>query len=688
MKKILLLLPLLIFACLTLTAQEDTEISMRDLLLQKSYPGDSIAEAALMNDIGTSYFEPDNSGNLMLHYERKMIMKIYKKAGLKWGEIEIPFYYAKEGIEEVNDIEGKTYYLENDIVKSTPLAINNRYEEKINENWKRIKFAMPNLKEGSAFMVSYKIISPFNFNLRSWDFQYRIPIKYSEYSTRMNPFYEYIFILQNTKKLNGYNSYVDDDHGHSFAGIDYKDKVYQFAMADVPAFRDETFISSANDYMYKLNFQLAAVHYPTGGIHKIMSTWDNLSQEMLSSDGIGSFLSGAEKQAAKIIDTMQFKTTDVREKTRIIERYVKDNFTWNNTLSKYTKSKLPDFMSSHHGNSAEINLFLTAMLRAAKISAMPMLISTRGYGKIYSDYPFLHFFNDLITLVRLNDEEIALDATDPLSNFAEIPSYCYNDQGLILDKKGTTWVPFGDKHFSGTSYLFDLTPDPVKHNVAGKVRVETSGYDALRLRDLYLTDEKRFRKEVVSQSYKLNDTLSTRNIKQLDQNLEVSYNADIPMGYIGNKIIIAPFCYMTFGDNPLKQPSRTYPIDMNYRNGKSYSATIHIPSGYKLLTKPESLTLTNRAGNLTYTVEMTDEKTLVVKGKYEFSKAVFKAEEYTDLKEFFNKIIEKFNERIVCIKGEESDNMVKRIIKTNSIPSTKVRAKVKRVPANALGVIL
>ncbi|MDP4269118.1 MAG: transglutaminase domain-containing protein [Bacteroidota bacterium] len=650
MKKLFLIVMFFIASLPAMRAQNNDLASLNEALTQKQYPGDPVAEAAILSDVGRSFFESGDEG-FSLYFERKTRVKIYKKAGLKWGEIEIPFYFANEGIERIYDIIGATYNLEDGIVKSTPLAIDKKLEEKVDKNWRIMKFAMPNVKEGSVIDISYKISSPYLFNLRSWDFQYKIPIKYSEYRTCMNPFYEYIYILQGTNQLSGFNSFVDPGMSRHFGSMEYHDMIYEFVMKDVPAFRDEAFISSANDYMIKLNFQLSKIHYPTGGERKIMSTWENLVKEMLGSEGYAGYLSDAEKKAKAIVDTMKFKSTDPLEKTKAVESYVKNNFSWNGDVMKFPDSSLKELLKTKRGNSAQINLFLIGMLRAAGIETTPVLLSTRGHGKIFSDYPFLHFFNYVIAMAKVGEDLIPLDATDPLSKFMEIPPVCFNDKGLLLKKENAQWITINNPGLSNSTYVLDLQPDPIKENVSGKIKIETTGYDALKLREQYQTNFKQFKSDILPSTLTLADSIKTNNLSQYEKSFEVNFGANTPLEKVEDKLIISPFCNLSITENPLKGVSRSYPIDMNYKKEKKYVATIQIPKGYKVFSKPEDLKLSNKLGIITFTTEIIDNQTLKIIGSYKFNNDVINADQYYELKGFFNKIVDKFNEKVICIKG-------------------------------------
>ena len=55
--------------------------------------------------------------------------------------------------------------------------------------------------------------------------------------------------------------------------ISYQDIVYKFGMKNIPAFGDEEFITSINDYVIKLDFQLSKIHTLDGRNIDIITTW-------------------------------------------------------------------------------------------------------------------------------------------------------------------------------------------------------------------------------------------------------------------------------------------------------------------------------------------------------------------------------------------------------------------------------
>lgn len=125
------------------------------------------------------------------------------------SEIELSQYSSDKSVESVvlydigksYDIEAYTYNYENGQLNKTKLNTSNCHNEKINEYWVVKKFAMPNVKAGSIVEYKYKINSEYKFNLKDWEFQWKIPVVYSEYQVNMIPFYEYSYLLQGANKF-------------------------------------------------------------------------------------------------------------------------------------------------------------------------------------------------------------------------------------------------------------------------------------------------------------------------------------------------------------------------------------------------------------------------------------------------------------------------------------------------------
>jgi len=615
----------------------------------KEYPKDPSAEAVVIYDIGKSYFTPSDEG-LTLYFERRIKIKIFNKSGFKWANFEIPYYEEGGRDEEITELKGNTYNMENGNLRITPLNTKNAFNEKINGHWFERKVAMPDVKEGSIVEISYIVRSPYFFNLRSWEFQNKIPVIYSEYTTKMCPFYEYTYILQGASKFDEFNSYQEKGLGNRVAGIEYQDMVYFFAMKDIPAFKDEAFITCVEDYIMKLDFQLCEYHRLNGSSTKIMTTWPKMIEELQDEDSFGKYIKTSKKKSTDILDTMKLATKTPLEKVKAIEHFVKSTYNWNEHNDKFASKTVKEFLSSKTGNSSDINLFMTGMLNAAGIEAYPVILSTRSHGKIKLDYPFQHFFNYTVTMVKLDSTVLLLDATEPQCNFSQLPTRCFNDRGLVIQKNKEEWVQFNSQTSSSMEYRFDIQLNEKKDSVQEKCSLTTTGYDAIDYRYRYAGSLNELKTKLLGDNNLKEGKLSQENLHNIDKPFEIKYEKRDAIEMIEDKIMIAPFVNTIITENPLKQAYRDYPIDFTYKKVKRFQAIINCPKGYKLLKKPDNLNINNKLYKIVYMSDVQEDGSIKIIGLYEFKKDTYEGIEYMDIKDSFDKIVDKFNEKLILVK--------------------------------------
>lgn len=652
MKKNITTLALIIISFASCFAQtfvhEFGKFSQEEFTFNK-YDKDPSAEAVVIYDIGESFFTMGNDG-FELVFEHKMKIKILTKAGIDWAQIEIPFYVENNRAELIDELKGNTYNYENAQLRVSRLDPLTAHDEKINEHWINRKFAMPDVKEGSVIEIYYKIRSPYYFNFRSWEFQHEIPVIYSEYSARMIPFYEYIYILQGTTKFDSSRTYTVPSSTSPFQGVTYDDKVYSFVLKDIPAFKDESFITSPDDYLIKIDFQLAAVHYPNGNDQPIMTTWEKLSEELLDDITFGKFVTNCKKKGKDIVDTMKFDSPTLAAKARKIDNFVKSNINWNGYSSKFTSQSVKDLLNKKTGNSADINLLLAGLLNYAGIEANPVIISTRDHGKIKLDYPFQHFFNYVIVSAKLDSSTVLLDATEPFSNFSEIPARCINEKGLVVKKGKAEWTNLKSKSLSNENYYIDMQLSKNIDSLKQNCRLISSGFEAIYYRNKYTSSYNDLKSSLIRQDQTTSDSIVSKNMNVINQPFELKFTTNETTEIVDGKIIISPFGSFPISKNPLVQPIRSYPVDMIYRKAKNFATVINLPDGYKLLSKPVDMKVNNSLVKIVFTTENTDPKNIKVTGIYEFKKDVYDPTEYVEIKRYFKMIVDKFSEKIVIDK--------------------------------------
>ena len=618
-------------------------------LEMKSCPFDPKADAVVLHDVGKSKFVRVEDGFDIL-FDRVTRIKILNEAGKKYAEVSIPFYQEGDIYERVEIVKACTYTIvDGKVTKITQLDPKSCYVEKINKNWKTKKFAMPDVQPGSIIEYKYSILSQYHFNLHSWEFQWDIPVIYSAYEVRMIPFYEYVWAVQGRKSLDEYAEYEDNlSLKENFHAVSFNDMVYKFGLKNIPAFPDEEFIPSRTDNIIKIDFQLSRINMYEGGKVDIMTTWPELVNDYLKNNNFGKFIKKSENSASKVLNPDSLNGKTQLEKFNYVLDYAKDKFKWNDEYSQFADKSPSDLQKDKIGNSAEINLWLIGALKSAGIEASPLVLSTREHGKIRSDYPFYRAFNSVIAYAMVDGKPVLADATDPFCPNNRISIQYMNDKGLVVDKGNLKWVSLQSPLISNLNTSIKI--DSIGKEQTAQVVVNAMDYEALSLRNRYANNKENIFKDLSKKRYKVDEaSYKTRYEVDRTKPFAYMYNMEFKTEIINDKIYLQPFLNEIYSENPLKQKTRTYPVDMTFASKRTYISEIAVPDGYTVQFLPDKSSLNDDLFGLEYYASQ-NASTINVTFSYTFKHPVYTPEEYSLVKNMFDRIVKKSTEKIVLVR--------------------------------------
>lgn len=652
MKNSFLIIFSLVVFSLNSLAQENlsTEFNtaLREELLMTEYEKDKDAEAVVIYELGENSFIRDETYGFLMRKVIKTRVKILKESGVKYADFRIPLYTDGQ-VDERFDLEEATVYtIENNFLRKTSFDKKNIFEEKINKNWFVKKFTLPDVKAGSVFEIHYEIITPFFFNMGEWEFQKHIPVIYSRIQYDANPFFDYVYILKGANKFDEFNT--EKKHfEENFRGVKYRSIKYTFGMKDIPAFKDEEFITSERDYKMAMNFQLAKIKMPSGGERTIMSTWPQMSEDFLKHADFGKYIKSSEKAAGKILVSLNIQNLPQEEQLKVITEYIKSSYNWNGINSDMARDKVSDFMKNKTGNSANINLFLIGMLKAAKIEATPVILSTRGNGAFSKYHPFESFFNYVIAMVTIDGKQYYIDATNPMLHYTQLPEKCHNVEGFVIKPKSENFIFINQESNLRVEKTFELQPVPEESVVKTKVNYSAFDYSGYRYRSIY-SNEKNNLIDLFKKEYNLDIQLAEiENYYEPEKEFIFSFSYDNAVEENDNKIFISPFGNLALSDNPFKQATRTLPVDLVHFRSEKYHSTIKIPEGYTVAHLTKNAKVGNSLLSFTYNTTQADD-TIEITAEYNLKKITYSADEYAYLKNGMAIIIEKLSELIVLQK--------------------------------------
>ncbi|WP_192822443.1 DUF3857 domain-containing protein [Rufibacter sp. LB8] len=620
------------------------------------YDKDTSAAAVVLHDQGETSFLLAHG--TQVQFKRVMRIKILKKQGLGEANMEILFhkFHAKRK-ETITDLQAFTTNLDNGKIVRTKLEDKAIFEEKVNQVLYRKKMTLPKVKVGSVLEIAYTLKSDFIYSLPEWRFQSHIPVAWSEYKVKMIPYLTYRQVYTGTfpfhikEASQGTQRTISGTMQDPLGTAVFNVTQYRWVMTHVPAVVEEPFVGTMTDYLAKMEFELVTIEYPNEKPDFITASWEDLTNTLLKDETIGgqvqetSFLKKtADSLAAHLPDTLQ--------KMHALYTYVQRHITWDQSYQVMADG-IKEALKSQKGSSADINLLLVAYLKEAGLNASPMLVSTRDHGLPVTVSPMFSKFNSVLAYVKIGGKQYALDATDKTLAPGGLALPYLNGQGWVLKAPAGEWVPLlgVEKNLQLVSGKLEIKPTG---EITGSLVENFQGLSAHRHRAALqeLGKEPYLKKLALQQAGWETNDWQVLNQDSLQAPFQTKYTlhkageaqpADI--------LYLNPMLTFGLGQNPLRQVTRQHPVDLASPAEESHVLIYTLPAGYQVeaLPEPATISLPGNTAKFSYQVQMVGLQ-LQVMSRLSINKAMFSPQEYTNLREFYNRLVAKHAEKIVLKK--------------------------------------
>ncbi len=642
-------------------------------------PIDSNVHAYYIFDFGQSYFQyadtrvssddvKSSRKGFQLYFTRHFRLKIIDNQGFSWANFEIPLY--RDGDEEkILKLKAYTYNLEDNKIVKTKLEKKDVYNEETSEYWNTEKFSMPAVREGSIMEIEYTIMSDFFFNLRQWYFQRTIPVLQSEYHVSIPEYFNFnqtqkgYFPIQrenDSKQSKITITYHQKAEGvavqeHTYTNTyNYREDIYHYYAKEIPAFPIEEHLRTEENYLSKFEFELHYTKFPNSLMKYYTTSWAEINKNLLDDYRFGKEMNKAShiKQDAETLQQHNQKDIVLLNSAFSL---IKNKLAWNGYKSKYPTASLSKAYKDGGGNCADINLNLIILLRELGFDAFPVILSTQENGIIHPAHPSISRFNYVIAMVKVDNDTLLMDATDPYSEINLLPIRCLNDKGRIVNNTSGDWIT-----------LMDFKPYSIVETYDLEINnsLEINGTNQMKLKDYasYLL-KKEIKKHNNIDEYKASIEKRTKDYKiyklevsgldtiQDDMKISINFSQN---NFIeqSNEISFFTPAYQPFiSENPFKLEKRDYPVEFNYPFTLQQIYTIRIPENYTISEVPEPLMARTPDGKMKYIYninQLGDKITLSL--MFSRSKTLFLPEEYQGLKEFYQMMVDKQKELVVLKK--------------------------------------
>ncbi|MGM5468696.1 transglutaminase domain-containing protein [Flavobacteriaceae bacterium LMO-SS05] len=630
---------------------------------------DSSATATYLYKYRRTYFEYNESIGFQVITEIQERLKLYNANGFDHATHNVILYKEGSKNEKISNLKAITYNLVNGEIEEDKLSKDGIFETELDKYHDQTKFTMPNLKPGSIVEYRYRIYSPYVTLVRDYEFQFDIPVKLIDAKFETPEFFNF---KVNTK---GFLSIVPKvetkrdqimfkatkevkeglhitQRARAASTYDFNKLITIYNLKEIPALREELFVNNIDNYRAAVNYELSYVKYPNSTIDYYTTTWEDVVKSIYQNSSFGSELDKSGYYEDDI-DALIAGLSDPIQKASTIFNFVKSNVKWNGYYGKYTNQGVKSAYKEHVGSVGDINLMLTSMLRYAGLDANPVLVSTRSNG--IPLFPTSEGYNYVISAVVLNNSIILLDATNRYSAPNILPFRTLNWQGRLIRKDGSsTLVDLYPNEQSQQiiSLQFNLQDNG---DIEGMIRRVKTNHDAMLFRQEYVESKKEQFLENLENKYnglEISDYSVTNEMDLGKPTIEsFKFFKENQVEIIGDKLFFSPLFFLTPSENPFKSEKREYPVDFGYPSGSKYRILVNLPKGYKLESVPEpiALALPDNLGTFKYIISP-NENTLQLIIESEINESLISTLYYESLKEFYKKMIEKENEKIVLTK--------------------------------------
>lgn len=659
MKFLKIILFLILFSVSTKISAQNYELGKvtKAELQEKANPKDTTAPATILFKKGRTFFTYNRTSGFTANHVYEFKIKIYKKEGLDWANQKVRFYVGYEELnkDQVEFSNAFTYNLENGVIVKTKLESQGTFKKNVNQYWNEKTITLPNVKAGSIIEYKYVLKSESITKLPDFDFQYEIPVRHFEYKTELPEFYIYksvfignIPIKSDAKIVNGSQSF-DNQYGQTNT-LTYKQINFFYEGDDVPALVEEPYVNNIENYRGSIWHELERIRMPEQSVKDFTITWAGVATNIFKDKSFGKELNEKNfllDDVKKIVGNV----SDLNERLNIIFKFVQNKMNWNEMRSCYTEKGVTKAYADQTGNVADINFILINMLKVAGIDANPVLVSTLENG--VPIFPTVSGFNYVIAAAEIDGKQILLDASHKFTSPNILPLNVLNWKGRLIKKDGESQEINLDPAFLSKDYSNVLAKIDSNGKIDGKIRTQKTDYEAYDFRirngnkneDDYLEKLEENLGDLKISDYKIEN----KNTNFSDPILETfAFECNNQVEIIDSKMFINPLLFFTRSKNPFVQEKRQMGIYFGYKSQEKYNLNLELPEGYAIETMPAPLRISSENKEITFILNITNQGNKIqISTVKEINSSIFAAEDYNGLKELFQKMIAKQNEKIV-----------------------------------------
>jgi Domain of Unknown Function with PDB structure (DUF3857)/Transglutaminase-like superfamily len=568
-------------------------------------------------------------------YER---IKVLTDKGKDLASIEIPFV---QGDTQIKAIHARTIQPDGTILPLTVKPEDLLSEKAGDLQLKRKVFTLPGVEVGSVLEYQYEI----DYDGRGesyaphWAVQRRYYVQKAHFEFVADGALLYTYRLPEG------------------TAIKAKRDDYKLDVSEVPPIPDEEWMPPVDSFFYGVSF------YYSNATNQV-DFWKTAAREW--SDVVNGYAESSKTIKAAVNDLVAPGDSD-RDKAKKLYAAVQalDNTDYSRarTASERRRLKLKeekhaeDTWKQKSGSSNAIALLYLAMVRAAGLTAYAIDVVDRDKG-VFDPGDFeLDQFDSVLVAINIDGKLMATDPGEKMCPFGML-SWRHSGAagiGQSADKISFSTLP-QQLYTNNTTQRTGVLMLAADGAVTGQIEISMTGQEALRWRQEALrNDESEVKKEFEKELAALApDGVEVHvdhflAIDQPDQNLIAVVNLSGSLGTpVGKRLLLPGFFFATRASVPfVNEAERVLPVDMHYGSRVTDQITYRLPVGMTVEGAPQDADVAWPGHALLVVRSKTGEGEITVGQTLSNAFTLAKAEEYQDLRGFYQKVAAADQEQVV-----------------------------------------
>jgi transglutaminase-like putative cysteine protease len=595
-------------------------------------------------DAGAVYLNYEKKTDNQVGYESEYArIKILKESAKELATVHIP-YWKGRGFAGIAAVSGRTIHADGTIVsmnvKPEDLMKVKAGETEIRE----MVFSLPSVEVGSIiefyYQVRLKVEEGFTGERwmlpPDWEVQRRFPIRREHFVFR--PLRETLGnILLWYTNLPGGQKLQPTAAGQ-----------FDLSVSDLPPLEDEKWAPPLESRKYSVIFYFSEA---VSG----QQYWQTASKEWLKEVDAFAVPSAALKQASASLITPGDSDLDrARKIYAAVQALDNTDFSRKKTDAERKRERLKstrhaeDVWNQKSGDGQEIALLYLAMLKAAGVTAYPMVVVNRDRGIFNPDYLSFGQLDDVVVILSTDGKEIVIDPAEKMCPFQMVSWKHSGASGIRQAASGLqSWAtPLLQYSQNVVVRRAELTVSP-DGSVNGKLQFSMTGQEALLWRQEALrSDEdavkKRFDQWLVTQIPSGVQAQVTHFAKLDDPSGDLGVYATVSgmPGTATSKRLLLPASFFSRSEEQgfIAQPDRKLPLDMHYAVVYKDGVLMHLPTGLTVESAPPASSIP-WTGYAVYQIKSTPNgNDLTVTRTLARAFTLLQPEEYSPMRDFYQKV--------------------------------------------------